>query len=645
MKGGEERKVSRVETFKFKFKFLSLDQRWFRCGNPISKPKTATLVTMASLSLPPPRKMVLPAPKRASAEEGGSSSASLVPKAAKAAAHKKQAPVKKPVPSYEDRCQAAAALVKLPPAERKRQKLFVPRSLADFDDGGAFPEIHVAQYPRHMGNPHVKKKAPPPADAGKESAVRGAHSTTSKAIINVEVDANGEVSYDAIVKSGTNSDKKVYSRLEDMQGGKAKAEDIALPTEEEEKAEAEKTQAALQALLTSKTALDKPKGSAIQNAKTSQNIEEQTQFIKYTPRKDAPGYNAAAAPQRIIQMVPAQIDPMMPPKHKHIKAPAGPAEDPVPVLHAPPTKLSKEEREAWNIPACISNWKNTRGYTIPLDKRLAADGRGLRDHSINSNFATLSESLYEAERQARQEVRMRAQVQKKLALQEKERREEELRELANQARRERGGVAPAAAPDQQDESDFRPVSHSNRDDRGAVSSSDEESLDERDQPRGDSEEEVAARQREKLRLERKRQREKELRLENNMEAKKKRLEEERDVSEKIALGVHTGNGGLQGDVDSRLYNQTGGMDSGFGAEDDYNTYSQPLFNRQGASSASIYRPTRGESEYNADEQYDKLKAGATTKFAPDKGFAGAEGGMDVTAGPRTAPVQFEKDPK
>ena len=130
-----------------------------------------------------------------------------------------------------------------------------------------------------------------------------------------------------------------------------------------------------------------------------------------------------------------------------------------------------------------------------------------------------------------------------------------------------------------------------------------------------------------------------------MEAKKKRLEEERDVSEKIALGVHTGNGGLQGDVDSRLYNQTGGMDSGFGAEDDYNTYSQPLFNRQGASSASIYRPTRGKSEYNADEQYDKLKAGATTKFAPDKGFAGAEGGMDVTAGPRTAPVQFEKDPK
>ena len=112
----------------------------------------------------------------------------------------------------------------------------------------------------------------------------------------------------------------------------------------------------------------------------------------------------------------------MPPKHKHIKAPAGPAEDPVPVLHAPPKKLSKEERDAWDVPACITKWKNSRGYTILLDKRLAADGRGLKEHSINSNFATLSESLYVAEKQARQEVGLRAHVQNQLATQEMRRR-------------------------------------------------------------------------------------------------------------------------------------------------------------------------------------------------------------------------------
>jgi SNW domain-containing protein 1 len=107
--------------------------------------------------------------------------------------------------------------------------------------------------------------------------------------------------------------------------------------------------------------------------------------------------------------------------------------------------LSQEERQSWDIPACISNWKNARGNTIPLDKRLAADGRGLRDETtINSNFATLSESLDAAEQQARQEVRLRAQVQTKLASQERQKREDELRQLAQQARRERGGEVVTA---------------------------------------------------------------------------------------------------------------------------------------------------------------------------------------------------------
>lgn len=584
---------------------------------------------MASLSLPPPRNMSeAPVVSRKATTEQS-------PEAPKAD-HSRQpdsaaTTTSKPSPpSYAERCRAALALHTMPPEERRKNKLFVPRSLDDFGDGGAYPEIHVAQYPRHMGNPHRHSKH---ANASGGTS-RGAQAI-SKALVNVEIDKDGKVSYDAIVKGGTNSDKIVYSRHADLRGGSAKAEDIALPTEEEEQSEAARTQAALDAILGKKTALDNPSGSAIVNAQTSQNVEAKTSFIKYTPRPDAPGYNPAAS-QRVIQMVPAKVDPMMPPKHKHIKAPAGPAEDPVPVLHAPPSKLSKEEREAWNVPACISNWKNTRGYTIPLDKRLAADGRGLREHTINTNFATLSESLYVAERQARQEVRMRAQVHKKLALQEKDKREDELRQLANQARLERGGGGgmPAAAQPSRD--------------RGHISDASSDDAESIDHPppaaaQGDTEDDVAARQREKLRLERKREREREMRMENNMELKKQKLEQERDVSEKIALGVHTGTGGLGGDVDSRLYNQSAGMDSGFGADDEYNAYSKPLFARQAAaSSASIYRPTRGDTAYNADEQYSKLQQGATSKFQPDKGFSGAEGGVSGAGTTRTAPVQFEK---
>jgi SNW domain-containing protein 1 len=100
------------------------------------------------------------------------------------------------------------------------------------------------------------------------------------------------------------------------------------------------------------------------------------------------------------------------------------------------------------------------------------------------------------------------------------------------------------------------------------------------------------------------------------------------------------------EVDSRLYNQLPGMDSGFGADDDYNAYSKPLFNRQGVSSSSIYCPTRREMEYNTDQQYDTFVKGATSKFQPDKGFAGAEdGGHPSSGAARTAPVQFKKEQK
>ena len=171
-------------------------------------------------------------------------------------------------PSYEERCQAAAELSKLTPEQRKQnnRKLFVPRSLEDFDDGGAFPEIHVAQYPRHMGNPHLKK----------QGTTGGSHinSSSSRAIVNVEVDRDGEISYDMIVKGGTNSDKKVFSRHEDLIGGPPKEEDIALPDEETEDEAVQRTQLALQKLLASKTALDKPSGSAMVNAETSKNMEE-----------------------------------------------------------------------------------------------------------------------------------------------------------------------------------------------------------------------------------------------------------------------------------------------------------------------------------------------------------------------------------
>ena len=655
---------------------------------------------MTSLYLPAPKRSVVPTTKPTPASSSSTPSSSShatnfqLATLTKAASNQQQLGKSLPsrAPSYEQRCQAAIEFSKASPTERKTKKLFVPRSIADFDDGGSFPEIHVAQYPKHMGNPHLNKRrygnatgttggtggigTSSNSDTKKNSLSSsiGSSISTTQAIVNVEIDANGNKDYTSLIKSGTNSNKKVYAKHSDLKGYNPSKEELSLPTHTEEQQTANKTQDVINALLANKVALSKPSGTAIENASTSMNQEDKTQFISYTPNPNAPGYNAEAAPKRIIQMVPAQLDPMMPPKHKHEKAPPGPADDFTPVLHAPPEKLTKEERDSWNIPACISNWKNTRGYTIPLDKRLAADGRGLRDDTtINSNFATLSESLYLAERNAREEVRMRALVKKRQVETERDRREKELRELAMKAREERGsgGVATSSAtsnnaPDDDisQRADDDTEQYDTKHDKGVKQPSinDENSDEDYDAdskpniiPEDTSTVNDEVQQRERIRQERRRERVRELRLErkgkrtndedddDDVTIKKARLGD-RDISEKIALGVHTGAGGDRGGVDGRLYNQSAGLDSGFGADDEYNTYTKPMFDREGGvTSSSIYRPSRGEDAMDADEQYNKLKSGATSRFQPDRGFKGAEGGDGMSsAGPRNAPVQFEK---
>lgn len=49
-------------------------------------------------------------------------------------------------------------VVRKEPPPYGQRKGWVPRSLDDFGDGGAFPEIMVAQYPLNMGAKNSSKK-------------------------------------------------------------------------------------------------------------------------------------------------------------------------------------------------------------------------------------------------------------------------------------------------------------------------------------------------------------------------------------------------------------------------------------------------------------------------------------------------------
>jgi hypothetical protein len=69
------------------------------------------------------------------------------------------------------------------------------------------------------------------------------------------------------------------------------------------------------------------------------------------------------------------------------------------------------------------------------------------------------------------------------------------------------------------------------------------------------------------------------------------------------------------------------MDSGFAAEDEYSTYSKPLFDRSEAS--TVYRPKKDDSEMYGDVDAQMSKLSDTSRFKADKGFKGADSAGDI----------------
>ncbi|KAH2948345.1 mRNA splicing protein, partial [Aspergillus fumigatus] len=456
-----------------------------------------------------------------------------------------------------------------------------PRAAEDFGDGGAFPEILVAQYPLDMG--------------------RKGTATTSNALA-VQVDAEGKVKYDAIARRGHSENRIVHASFKDLIPLRQRVDmgEISLdrPSEEEVQAQMEKTKNALASLVEGAVAAQKPK-----NVKGGRRAEPT--FVRYTPAMG----DTTRKNDRIMKIVERQQDPMEPPKFKHKKIPRGPPSPPPPIMHSPPRKLTAEDQEAWRIPPPVSNWKNPKGYTVPLDKRLAADGRGLQDVTINDKFAQFAEALFTADRHAREEVRLRAQMQQKLAEKEKAQKEEHLRALAQKAREER---AASNRRDSRARSHTRSASRSpSAYSRSATPSDDEE----------------AARERERIRRERRQDAERQLRQSRMGTERRIQMmarEQNRDISEKVALGLAKPTQTSESMWDSRLFNQTSGLQSGFNED---NPYDKPLFAAQDAIN-SIYRPRAQldvDDEEGAEGEMSKIQK--TNRFEvlgkAKEGFRGA----------------------
>ena len=110
----------------------------------------------------------------------------------------------------------------------------------DFGDGGAFPEIQVAQYPLNMGKEN------------KESVSNA---------LALQLTSDGKVKYDMIARQGQRKDKVIYSKLSDMLPSEVINEDdpsLQKPDSEEVADITEKTRAALEKLTNSKVSAALP---------------------------------------------------------------------------------------------------------------------------------------------------------------------------------------------------------------------------------------------------------------------------------------------------------------------------------------------------------------------------------------------------
>ncbi|KAJ2160482.1 mRNA splicing protein [Coemansia sp. RSA 552] len=510
-----------------------------------------------------------------------------------------------------------------------QRKGWVPKTQEDFGDGGAYPEIAMLQYPLGMGRKLERR---------------------GNAIAK-QVDGEGRVDYSALARQGRREGETVHSQPKDLVPLRQRVDydesQEAIPERPDAEAVRETTER-------TRLALVKAMGGGASSHGAKGVVNKEPTYVRYTPNQQGAGFNSGAS-QRIVRVSDMPVDPMEPPKIRRQKKARRPESPPAPVMHSPPRKVTAEEQREWAIPPSVSNWKNMHGFTVSLDKRLAADGRGLEELSVNDNFARLSEALISAESHARKEIAERANIQQTLARREKEAKEERLRQLAQKAREERAAASTMRPRTGGMESEgigsegvgsegayepppmeVEPPVHRREGGRKAAA---DFFTTERGRSRSP---EDGRRSRDELRRERRKQHERELRLSQmGTEAKAKYLRkaEGRDISEKIALGIAKPSAaGREGLFDSRLFNQASASNAALQSDEAYNLYEGPLFR---AGAASSYRPRAAAEEEGRAGEVDRMMGSDRFGGQLQPGLGAKTDGKKPQQ-PRDGPVEFEK---
>ena len=393
----------------------------------------------------------------------------------------------------------------------------------------------------------------------------------------------------------------------------------------------------LQNILSTKKALEKLSNHRIKtyqsfktNNLTSDSNKNNQLCYKYINYQfDSP--KSTNSKSHLIKLVALPVDPLSNIKYRHHKIPLSNTNEKnfVPVLQSPSVPLSLEEQKKWKIPPCVNMSNNPKGLVIPLDIRLANDGRNLREYKANKNFAKFADILALTEKNVRKEIEDRNKIAQSIQIAAAMKKEQELKEAAKQARMERKSFQKNSNNINNntmsliyslDTSDI--LSNKNKEDNSLLNNKRKRSL--------NSEEEKEIMER-KERNELREIRKKEIEYERRAELIKKYEKEGRDINDKILLGQNNmiNNNNV---IDSRLYELEGGIENPFDYNEDCEVYDKPLFNEKNKLS-NIYKNFNSSGGENSKKLMGKILSQKGKLFNSD---------LDAINSRKEGPVQFEK---
>jgi hypothetical protein len=247
---------------------------------------------------------------------------------------------------------------------------------------------------------------------------------------------------------------------------------------------------------------------------------------------------------------------------------------------------------------------NPKGLVIPLDIRLANDGRNLMEYQANKNFAKFADILALTEKNVKKEIDDRNKIAQSIQIAAAMKKEQELREAAKQARQERKSLNNTSNNNTSNlmfslEEELKSKKSRNIDDISSSYINNKRRRDDSDSD-ADGDEEKGRKERNELRAIRK----KEIEYERRIEIQKKYEKEGRDVNDKVLLGQNNmvNNNNV---IDSRLYDQEGGIENVFDYEEDCGLYDKPLFNDKGKLS-NIYKTFNNNAGNNSKRLMSKI---------------------------------------